>query len=419
MTTQIIDQATYNDYQAIPVQYRSAAIQEKIEAYDAANNMNVDDERFVESSDGEQNNASTNTQGVAVTEGTLKCLLDELIAAGDEVIKKSQMTFTDETEKNVYLLTYLRACFGKTERFTQSIQVDSQHRAAMAALGSCLSWMPISTTDIMSREVKEFSKKPDFNYAVVNTDCAAGATYTDRALSNGVLDHVLGSHFIYHNDTLNPSHTLHNKMGNWKLAVTGATPEILNPFMTVEASLYRAKLAEVYKAVKDTVKTRYKNMAEKYKTQLSRLTPSQIAKHAMELAIAELHSPEMVKAVLAHIMQLEVTNSLAEHVKLACAWSLEISGYKEALPGEDYIATATLIKFAKETDKANFGALSRQTMPALLKELGLAGETGKEVLGISTTAIKVAAVNDVITRYVDFNDVDIKKHLDNITPKAA
>jgi hypothetical protein len=428
MTTQIIDQATYDFYKASTIEERPAFVQEQIEAYESEHGLNVDAENFEEAPVIKADEGQVNAQEVvAVTVGTHKGLLDELIAAGDKVIEKAQMAFTNEAEKNVYLLTYLRACFGKTERFTQPVEVDAKHRTAMAALGSCLSWMPISTKDVMSRKIKEMSKDTAFNYAVVNTDCDdVEATYTDRALSNGVSDHVLGSQFIYHNSTLKPSHNLNNQMGNWKLAVTGEQPVPLNPFATAEVHTYRGKLTQAYDALKVAVKANYKNMVEKYKDQLlpldeDQLLPldkKQIELHAMELAIAELHSPEMVEAVITHIRKLEVTNALKDHVKLACIWSLKIKWYQEALPEEDFIATATLLKFAKENKKAGFGSLSRQTLPALLKELGLFGETGKEVLGISTTAIAVEAVITAISKYTAAQNDDVNNYLTNISEAA-
>ena len=44
MTTQLINEATYNAFITIPVDVRTAEMQEQIEAYEAQNNLNVDAE---------------------------------------------------------------------------------------------------------------------------------------------------------------------------------------------------------------------------------------------------------------------------------------------------------------------------------------------------------------------------------------
>ena len=46
MTTQLINEETYNAFTLVPVAIRTTEMQEQIEAYEAQNNLNVDDENL-------------------------------------------------------------------------------------------------------------------------------------------------------------------------------------------------------------------------------------------------------------------------------------------------------------------------------------------------------------------------------------
>jgi hypothetical protein len=181
MTTQLINEATYNAFINIPVEDRDPAIQEQIEAYEAQNNLNVDAEEHAPEASVEPAVApvevvDTNTQPVCQDAANDSSEAPDRNVEGVEQdaelaeqmklsldVLDDQLSIADQRYKNFLALAAKATCLVKwTGPFILDVRVNDERLGFAKHVANTLgllSFNHLLAESVLNKEIKEHQVK--------------------------------------------------------------------------------------------------------------------------------------------------------------------------------------------------------------------------------------------------------------------
>lgn len=452
MTTQLINEATFIAYNLVPVEARTAEMQEKIEFYEAHNNLNVDTEEHISDAPVELPEAvkgvtDTNVQGAAnddsedpkadlevdetilqfnkpeapvVTENTsvpgldVECDANIADQMQDNLKVIESLKFKDEVVKNFFAMLPKAACLAKWVGESKvAVRVENEAFATKIAETVLLPSFAVYESDReLGKEMKDAQVKTKYlPISILPKELKRDTKleYTD-SLGNKYEPTILqGYKLIAHVDTMK---YVHNKSDNITYFEGIFENEIIDTSKDGYTGADSLVLGIRYKQQKWIEENEATIIAIKDK--LIAAKPNNISEAIYTnwigvLIIALLWDKDVFNNTWQLMLDMALTQALEPKVKLACALSLVVPQLETFLTQFNAQNDAVPSSFLKTLIK-NKG-MAETEFSGAFSAIGLTLQENKS--GLTTTKLK-----DAYLQHLDFGDKRVQKYLDTYT-KAA
>lgn len=344
MITQLINEPTYNAYTTIPVAVRTTEMQYQIEAYEAQNNLNVDDE--IQAPDAPESTTQalivevdTNPQDTfkdAVNDDTDASVAfidtveqDPSIAKQMEqslAVLDDQLSIADERYKNFLALAAKATCLVKwTGPFILDVRVgDITYAKHVANTLGLLSFKHFVADSVLNKEIKE--KQLLNKYLTI---CSVPTT-TKRDSAVAKYDEVKkGCQFVVHTTAMKYVHNDDFNIGKLEDIFSAEQIE-KEPYSESSIAILRVRLEQqewvenneekIVKLVTD-LKAQHKAIAPKVKVDTFNAWSG-------ILVLAALWDKAVFKDMVALMNEQVGTQGLEVKEKLACALTMVVPEYE-------------------------------------------------------------------------------------------
>lgn len=367
MTTQLINEATYNALTLVPVVARTAEMQEQIETYEAHHNLNVDDEEHASESPVEPSVAlveevDTNTQPIVKDatndESEAPAWTVDAVEQDAELVEQmklsldildNQLSIADERYLKFLALAAKATCLVKwTGPFELNLKVaestvteDNKDKYAFAkhvanTLG-LLSFNHLLAESVLNKEIKEYQVKNKYV-----TICSV-PVQAKRDSAVPKYDEVKkGCQFVVHTEVLKYEHNA--KLNIAKLENIFSSEEIKDAYKETSTPILRVRLNQ-----QEWVEKNEKFLAElvaQFNSQHKAIAPKVKAETFKTwsgiLLVALLWDKTVFDDMVALMNEQVGTQGLEVKVKLACALSVVVPEYEQLMTrfkAEQHITT--------------------------------------------------------------------------------
>lgn len=428
MTTQLINEATYNYLKSQAVEDRSPKQQEDLEAYESENGLNVDAEEhspeasvepavaFVEVVDTNtepnvQDAANDSPEALTASVDTVEQdanIADQMKQSLE--ILDAQFSITDQRYKRFLALAAKATCLVKwTGPFILDVRVkDEKFAYHVANTLGLLSFKHFLADSILNKEIKEQQVKTKYL-----TICSVPKFSKRDSAVDGYSEAKKGCQFVVHTEAVSYVHNDFSNIAKLENVVTlkeGATN-----YDDSSTAILRVRLnqQEWVETNKDKLAELVSNLNAQHKTIASKVKAETFKAWSGILLLAALWDKD-VFADMVNLMKEQVgTQGLADKEKLACALSLVIPEYETLMTRfkvEKHITTKLVGNLVK-----GFG-LGDTEISKGFTDLGLPMGQNKSGYDLETLKAKILEV-------VKYEDVAIQAYLTKLqnaeTAKAA
>lgn len=433
MTTQLINEATYNLLTPIPVEARTAEIQEQIEAYEAANSLNVDAEEHtpeasVEPAVAPEEVVDTNTQPVNQDAANDESEASEWTVEGVELdtelaeqmklsldVLDDQLSIADQRYKHFLALAAKATCLVKwTGPFILDVRVgesaitdDNKDKHAFAkhvanTLG-LLSFNHLLAESVLNKEIKE--KQLLNKYLTI---CSVPLQTKRDSAVNGYDQVKKGCQFVVHTQAMEYVHN--DDLNIAKLENIFSSEEIKNePLEESSVEIHGVRFYQL-KWIKEN-EEKLANLVEQFNTQHKVIAPkvkAETFKAWSGILVLALLWDKAIYADMVKLMNEFVgVQGLEVKVKLACALSVVLPEYQafvQRFNAEEHITTVVLKNLLKGL------GLKDHEISNGFTEIGL--QLGKNLGGFNLSTLTAK-----VEENVDSQDTDVKKYIKNLRSK--
>lgn len=357
MTTQLINEETYNAFITIPVPSRDPAIQEQIEAYEAHHNLNVDGEDHTPTTSVEPSVApvevvDTNTQPIsqdaANDESEVPAWNVNAVKQDAELVEQmklsldvlnDQLSIKDQRYKNFLALAAKATCLVKwTGPFILDVRVGEsvitennkdKHAFAkhLANTLGLLSFNHLLAESVLNKEIKEHQVKNKYV-----TICSVPTTAKrDSAVDN--YDEVKkGCQFVVHTEAMKYVHNDYLNIA--KLENIFSSEVVVKELYTATSTpILRVRLEQ--QEWVESNKERLANLVIQLNTKQKAIAPKVKAETFKAwsgiLLLAALWDKAIFADMVALMNEQVGTQGLEIKEKLACALSVVVPEYEELM----------------------------------------------------------------------------------------
>lgn len=434
MTTQLINEATYNAFITIPVDVRTAEMQEQIEAYEAHHNLNVDAEEHapeasVEPAVAPEEVVDTNTQPVSqdaandeseAPEWTVEAVEQDAELA--EQMKLSlnvlddQLSIADQRYKHFLALAAKATCLVKwTGPFILDVRVgesvineNNQDKHAFAkhvanTLG-LLSFNHLLAESVLNKEIKEYQVKNKYV-----TICSVPLQAKRDSAVAKYDEAKKGCQFVVHTQAMKYEHN--DDLNIAKLENIFNSEEIKESYKETSTPILRVRLTQQEWVEKH--EERLVELVAQFNTQHKAIAPkvkAETFKAWSGILVLALLWDKAIYADMVKLMNEHVgVQGLEVKVKLACALSVVVPEYQafvQRFNAEEHITTVVLKNLLK-----GLGLKDHELTEGFTK-LGL--QLGKNLGGFG-----LSTLTNKIVENVDYQDTDVQKYLNNLRSKLV
>ena len=433
MTTQLINEATYNALIQLPVAVRTPAIQEQIEAYEAQNNLNVDAEEHapeapVEPAVAPEEVVDTNTQPVSQDAANDESEASEWTVEGVELdtelaeqmklsldVLDDQLSIADQRYKNFLALAAKATCLVKwTGPFILDVRVNEsaitennkdKHAFAkhVANTLGLLSFNHLLAESVLNKEIKEYQVKNKYV-----TICSV-PLQAKRDSAVAKYDEVKkGCQFVVHTQAMKYEHN--DDLNIAKLENIFNSEEIKDSYKETSTPILRVRLNQQEWVEKH--EERLVELVAQFNTQHKAIAPKVKAETFKAWSGILLLAALWDKAVyddMVKLMNEQVgTQGLEVKEKLACALSVVIPEYEQLMTrfnAEQHITTKLVGSLVK-----GFGLTDYEVSKGFL-DLGISMKDNKGGYNLST-------LKEKITEVVKYEDPMIQTYLTSLQTKS-
>lgn len=427
MTTQLINEATYNAFITIPVEDRDPAIQEQIEAYAAQNNLNVDAEEHapeasVEPAVAPEEVVDTNTQPdnqdaandePEASEWTVEGVeLDTELAEQMKLsldVLDDQLSIADQRYKNFLALAAKATCLVKwTGPFILDVRVNDETKDLdfakhVANTLGLLSFNHLLAESVLNKEIKEYQVKNKYV-----TICSVPLQTKRDSAVNGYDQVKKGCQFVVHTQAMEYVHN--DDLNIAKLENIFNSEEIKKePLEESSVEIHGIRFYQL-KWIKDN-EEKLANLVAQFNTQHKVIAPKVKAETFKAwsgiLLLAALWDKAVFTYMVALMNELVGTQGLEIKEKLACALSMVVPKYEELMTqfnAEQHITTKLVGSLVK-----GFGLTDYEVSKGFF-DLGISMKDNKGGYNLSTLKAK-------ITEVVKYEDPMIQTYLTKLQTK--
>ena len=426
MTTQLINEATYNAFITIPVEDRDPAIQEQIEAYEAQNNLNVDAEEHapeasVEPAVAPEEVVDTNTQPVnqdaandesEAPEWTVEAVEQDAELA--EQMKLSldvlddQLSIADQRYKHFLALAAKATCLVKwTGPFILDVRVNDETKDLYFAkhvantLG-LLSFNHLLAESVLNKEIKEYQVKNKYV-----TICSVPLQAKRDSAVAKYDEAKKGCQFVVHTQAMKYEHN--DDLNIAKLENIFSSEEIKESYKETSTPILRVRLTQQEWVEKH--EERLVELVAQFNTQHKAIAPKVKAETFKSwsgiLLLALLWDKAIFADMVALINEQVGTQGLEVKEKLACALSVVVPEYEQLMTrfnAEQHITTKLVGSLVK-----GFGLTDYEVSKGFF-DLGISMKDNKGGYNLSTLKAK-------ITEVVKYEDPMIETYLTKLQTK--
>jgi len=345
--TQIISEATYNALKTIPVETRTAEMQEQIETYEATNSLNVDakehaSEAPVEPTVAVKKVTDTNTQ--PLVKDAANDDSEDPVAFIDTVeqdafiteqmtqslaVLDNQLTISDPRIKHFLALAAKATCLAKwTGTFSLDVRVGAEPFAYHVAntLG-LLSFKHFVADSVLSKEIKE--KQLLSKYLTI---CSVPKNVKRDSAVSGYENVKKGCQFVVHTQAMKYVHN--DDLNIAKLENVFSTEQIgEEPYNESTINILRVRLAqqEWVEANKERIEQLVSEIQAQHKAIAPKVKVETFKAWSGILLLAALWNKAVYADMVALMNEQVGTQGLEPKEKLACALSVVVPEYEELM----------------------------------------------------------------------------------------
>lgn len=427
MTTQLINEATYNAFITIPVDVRTAEMQEQIEAYEAQNNLNVDAEEHapeasVEPTVAPEEVVDTNTQPVnqdaandesEAPEWTVEAVEQDAELA--EQMKLSldvlddQLSIADQRYKHFLALAAKATCLVKwTGPFILDVRVNDETKDLdfakhVANTLGLLSFNHLLAESVLNKEIKEYQVKNKYV-----TICSVPLQAKRDSAVDKYDEAKKGCQFVVHTQAMKYEHN--DDLNIAKLENIFSSEEIKNePLEESSVEIHGVRFYQL-KWIKEN-EEKLANLVAQFNTQheaiASKVKAETFKAWSGILLLALLWDKAVYDDMVKLMNELVGTQGLKVKEKLACALSVVVPEYEQLMTrfnAEQHITTKLVGSLVK-----GFGLTDYEVSKGF-SDLGISMKDNKGGYNLSTLKAK-------ITEVVKYEDPMIETYLTKLQTK--
>jgi len=408
MTTQLINEATYNAFITIPVDVRTAEMQEQIEAYEAQNNLNVDAEEHapeasVEPTVAPKEVVDTNTQPVSQDAANDESEAPEWNVEGVEQdaelaeqmklsldVLDDQLSIADQRYKNFLALAAKATCLVKwTGPFILDVRVNDETKDLDFAkhvtntLG-LLSFNHLLAESVLNKEIKEYQVKNKYV-----TICSVPLQAKRDSAVNKYDEAKKGCQFVVHTQAMKYEHN--DDLNIAKLENIFSSEEIKESYKETSTPILRVRLTQQEWVEKH--EERLVELVAQFNTQHKAIAPKVKAETFKAwsgiLLLAALWDKAVFTDMVALMNEQVGTQGLEVKEKLACALSVVVPEYEQLMTlfnAEQHITTKLVGSLVK-----GFGLTDYEVSKGFF-DLGISMKDNKGGYNLSTLKAKITEV---------------------------
>lgn len=414
MTTQLINEATYNAFITIPVDVRTAEMQEQIEAYEAQNNLNVDAEEHapeasVEPTVAPKEVVDTHTQPISqdaandeseAPEWTVEVVKKDVELAQQMKLSldvlEDQLSIKDQRYKNFLALAAKATCLVKwTGPFILDVRVsesaitdDNKDKHAFAkhvanTLG-LLSFNHLLAESVLNKEIKEYQVKNKYV-----TICSVPLQAKRDSAVDKYDEAKKGCQFVVHTQVMNYVHN--DDLNIAKLENIFNSEEIKEPYKETSTPILRVRLTQQEWVEKH--EERLVDLVAQFNTQHKAIAPkvkAETFKAWSGILLLALLWDKAIYDDMVKLMNEQVgTQGLEVKEKLACALSVVIPEYEQLMTrfnADQHITTKLVGSLVK-----GFGLTDYEVSKGFF-DLGISMKDNKGGYNLSTLKAKITEV---------------------------
>ena len=427
MTTQLINEATYNAFITIPVDVRTAEMQEQIEAYEAQNNLNVDAEEHapeasVEPTVAPKEVVDTNTQPVSQDAANDESEAPEWNVEGVEQdaelaeqmklsldVLDDQLSIADQRYKNFLALAAKATCLVKwTGPFILDVRVNDETKDLDFAkhvtntLG-LLSFNHLLAESVLNKEIKEYQVKNKYV-----TICSVPLQAKRDSAVDKYDEAKKGCQFVVHTQAMKYEHN--DDLNIAKLENIFSSEEIKESYKETSTPILRVRLTQQEWVEKH--EERLVELVAQFNTQHKAIAPKVKAETFKAwsgiLLLAALWDKAVFTDMVALMNEQVGTQGLEVKEKLACALSVVVPEYEQLMTrfnAEQHITTKLVGSLVK-----GFGLADYEISKGFF-DLGISMKDNKGGYNLSTLKAK-------ITEVVKYEDPMIQTYLTSLQTKC-
>ncbi|SSR14423.1 Uncharacterised protein [Acinetobacter baumannii] len=426
MTTQLINEATYNAFITIPVDVRTAEMQEQIEAYEAHHNLNVDAEEHapeasVEPTVAPEEVVDTKTQPVSqdaandeseAPEWTVDAVEQDAELA--EQMKLSlnvlddQLSIADQRYKHFLALAAKATCLVKwTGPFILDVRVNDETKDLdfakhVANTLGLLSFNHLLAESVLNKEIKEYQVKNKYV-----TICSVPLQAKRDSAVDKYDEVKKGCQFVVHTQAMKYEHN--DDLNIAKLENIFSSEEIKESYKETSTPILRVRLTQQEWVEKHEEKLA--NLVAQFNTQHKVIAPkvkAETFKAWSGILVLALLWDKAIYADMVKLMNEHVgVQGLEVKVKLACALSVVVPEYQafvQRFNAEEHITTVVLKNLLK-----GLGLKDHEISNGFV---GLGLQLGKNLSGFNLSTLTAK-----VEENVDSQDTDVKKYIKNLRSK--
>lgn len=450
MTTQLINEATYNALTQLAVEFRTPEMQEQIEAYEAANSLNVDAEEHapeatVESLEAVVEVTDTNTQPLVedvnnaqpeapeddlkddktilqfnkpeapvVTQNTsipgldVECNAEIAEQMKDNLQVIESLKFKDEAVKNFFAMLPKAACLAKwVGEAKVAVRVENEAFASKIAETVLLPSFAVYESDReLGKEMKEAQVKTKYlPVSILPKELKRDTKleYTDTLGDKYEPTILQGYKLIAHVKTMKYVHNKSDNMTYFEGIFENEVIDTSTEGYTAQDSLVLGIRYKQQKWIEENEAT-----IVDIKDKLMAAKPNNISEAIYTnwvgvLVIALLWDKDVFNDTWQLMVDMALTQELESEVKLACALSLVVPELEKFLTQFKAEGDAVPSSFLKTLLK-NKG-LAETEFSGAFSAIGLTLQEHKS--GLTTTKLKNAYL-----QHLDFSDKRVQKYLE-------
>lgn len=426
MTTQLINEATYNAFITIPVEDRDPAIQEQIEAYEAQNNLNVDAEEHapeapVEPAVAPEEVVDTNTQPVSQDAANDESEAPEWNVEGVEQdaelaeqmklsldVLDDQLSIADQRYKNFLALAAKATCLVKwTGPFILDVRVNDETKDLdfakhVANTLGLLSFNHLLAESVLNKEIKEYQVKNKYV-----TICSVPLQAKRDSAVAKYDEAKKGCQFVVHTQAMKYEHN--DDLNIAKLENIFNSEEIKDSYKETSTPILRVRLTQQEWVEKH--EERLVELVAQFNTQHKAIAPkvkAETFKAWSGILVLALLWDKAIYADMVKLMNEHVgVQGLEVKVKLACALSVVVPEYQafvQRFNAEEHITTVVLKNLLK-----GLGLKDHEISNGFV---GLGLQLGKNLSGFNLSTLTAK-----VEENVDSQDTDVKKYIKNLRSK--
>ena len=408
MTTQLINEATYNAFITIPVEDRDPAIQEQIEAYEAQNNLNVDAEEHapeasVEPAVAPEEVVDINTQPVSQDAANDESEAPEWNVEGVEQdaelaeqmklsldVLDDQLSIADQRYKHFLALAAKATCLVKwTGPFILDVRVNDETKGLdfakhVANTLGLLSFNHLLAESVLNKEIKEYQVKNKYV-----TICSVPLQAKRDSAVNKYDEAKKGCQFVVHTQAIKYEHN--DDLNIAKLENIFSSEEIKESYKETSTPILRVRLTQQEWVEKH--EERLVELVAQFNTQHKAIAPKVKAETFKAwsgiLLLAALWDKAVFTDMVALMNELVGTQGLEVKEKLACALSVVVPEYEQLMTrfnAEQHITTKLVGSLVK-----GFGLTDYEVSKGFF-DLGISMKDNKGGYNLSTLKAKITEV---------------------------